>query len=129
MIRHHGSGDLSPSGGIGPLRRLARGLNAVGPDDHLAHEAVVAFADGELAMGAYLRASEHLRQCPTCAAEVESQTQARSALRDADATGEVGVPPHLLGLLSSIPEAPHPAPFPVQPTTRGRRRSRDDKQG
>jgi len=38
--------------------------------EHLASEAVAAFADGELRMAAYLRAARHIAECPECAAEV-----------------------------------------------------------
>ncbi len=68
--------------------------------EHLASEAVAAFADGELRMSAYLRAARHIAECPECAAEVDAQQQARSALKDA---GEVSMPHSLLGLLNQIP--------------------------
>lgn len=68
--------------------------------EHLASEAVAAFADGELRMAAYLRAARHIAECPECAAEVDAQQQARAALKD---SGEVSMPTSLLGLLSQIP--------------------------
>ncbi|MEU3476374.1 hypothetical protein CH272_00175 [Rhodococcus sp. 05-340-1] len=68
--------------------------------EHLASEAVAAYVDGELRMPAYLRAADHLSECPECAAEVEAQQQARKALRGA---GEMSMPHSLLGLLSQIP--------------------------
>ena len=68
--------------------------------EHLASEAVAAFADGELRMTAYLRAAHHIAECPECAAEVDAQQQARSALKD---SGDMAMPHSLLGLLSQIP--------------------------
>lgn len=68
--------------------------------EHLASEAIAAFADGELRMNAYLRAARHIAECPECAAEVDAQQQARSALKD---SGEMSMPNSLLGLLSQIP--------------------------
>lgn len=68
--------------------------------EHLASEAVAAFADGELRMAAYLRAARHIAECPECAAEVDAQQQARNALKD---SGELAMPHSLLGLLSQIP--------------------------
>lgn len=68
--------------------------------EHLASEAVAAFADGELRMAAYLRAARHIAECPECAAEVDAQQQARNALKE---SGEVSMPHSLLGLLSQIP--------------------------
>lgn len=52
-----------------------------GSTEHLASEAIAAYVDGELRMSAYLRASHHLSICPECAFEVDSQQQARRALR------------------------------------------------
>jgi anti-sigma factor RsiW len=67
----------------------------------LSTEAIAAFADGELRMTAHLRAAHHLSMCPQCAAEVEAQRQARSALRD---SRPIAIPSSLLGLLSQIPQ-------------------------
>lgn len=71
-----------------------------GSTEHLAAEAVAAYVDGELRMGAYMRAAQHIALCPECAAEVEAQQQARGALRR---SGEIPMPNSLLGLLSQIP--------------------------
>lgn len=71
-----------------------------GSTEHLSTEAIAAFADGELRMTAYLRASSHLAMCPQCAAEVEGQRQARAALRD---SRPIRVPTTLLGMLAEIP--------------------------
>ncbi len=101
-----------------------------GSTEHLSIEAIAAYVDGELRMKSYLRAAHHLSLCPECAAEVEGQTQARSALRD---SVPIDMPSSLLGLLSQIPEStPDP---PVAPesgladqladgTDRGRRKRR-----
>lgn len=68
--------------------------------EHLASEAIAAYVDGELRMTAYLRASHHIAECAECAAEVDAQQQARSALRQ---SGDMSMPHSLLGLLSQIP--------------------------
>ena len=76
------------------------GPRQFGSTEHLSTEAVAAFVDGELRMTAHLRAAHHLSLCPQCAAEVEAQRQARSALRD---SCPIVVPSSLLGMLSEIP--------------------------
>jgi hypothetical protein len=68
--------------------------------EHLATEAVAAYVDGELRMNAHMRASQHLEMCVQCRAEVEAQSAARSALRR---SGEISMPPRLLGELNQIP--------------------------
>ncbi|WP_041451149.1 zf-HC2 domain-containing protein [Hoyosella subflava] len=68
--------------------------------EHLAHEAIAAYVDGELPMSAYLRAGAHLSMCDECRDQVSAQIQARSALRQ---SGPVGVPESLLSALSQIP--------------------------
>ncbi|BBY14701.1 anti-sigma E factor RseA [Mycolicibacterium litorale] len=72
-----------------------------GSTEHLSIEAVAAFVDGELRMGAHLRAASHLSMCPQCAAEVDAQSQARAALRDSQ---PIAIPNSLLGMLSQIPD-------------------------
>lgn len=74
------------------------------PTEHLASEAIAAYVDGELRMNAYLRAAEHLAKCPECAAEVDSQQQARIALRQA-AQRQIAAPGNLHDTLSRIPLA------------------------
>ncbi len=69
--------------------------------DHLSLEAVVAYVDGELAPGPHARASQHLGQCPECAAQVSAQGQARKALRTA---GGPCLPSALLSSLRAIPQ-------------------------
>jgi hypothetical protein len=75
-----------------------------GSTEHLSTEAIAAFVDGELRMTAHLRAAHHLSLCPDCAAEVDAQGQARTALRD---SCPISIPHTLLGMLSQIP---HHAP-------------------
>ena len=76
--------------------------------DHLSSDAIVAFVDDELGPGPHLRATQHLAQCPECAAQVVAQGQARSALRTA---GCPSLPSSLLSSLRSIPQdADLPAP-------------------
>lgn len=78
-----------------------------GSTEHLSTEAIAAFVDGELRMNAHLRAAHHLSLCPQCAAEVDAQSKARSALRD---SRPIAVPTSLLDMLSQIPEhMQHPA--------------------
>jgi hypothetical protein len=86
------------------------GPRQFGSTEHLSIEAVAAFVDGELTMKSHLRAATHLSLCPQCAAEVEAQGQARSALRD---SCPIVVPRALLGMLSQIPHEPPPDP-PVE---------------
>jgi anti-sigma factor RsiW len=84
-----------------------------GSTEHLSIEAIAAFVDGELRMTAHLRAAHHLSLCPDCAAEVDDQSRARSALRDHD-SHPIRIPTGLLGLLSEIPHSPvdeTPEPF------------------
>lgn len=99
-----------------------------GSTEHLSSEAIAAFVDGELRMTAHLRAAHHLSLCPDCAAEVDAQSQARTALRD---SCPIAIPNTLLGMLSQIPhhmpqppaEAPEQPPFADDPT-QGRRKRR-----
>jgi hypothetical protein len=86
------------------------GPRRFGSTEHLSIEAVAAFVDGELTMKSHLRAATHLSLCPQCAAEVEAQGQARSALRD---SCPIVIPSSLLGMLSQIPHHPPPDP-PVE---------------
>ena len=70
--------------------------------DHLGTEAVVAYVDGELSVGAHQRASGHLAGCEQCTLDVHAQQQARAALRT---SGPVSMPSSLLGALCRIPDA------------------------
>lgn len=70
--------------------------------EHLSTEAVAAFVDGELRMNAHLRAAHHLSLCQDCAAEVEYQGRARSALRDSQ---PISIPSALLGTLVQLADA------------------------
>ncbi|MBK1788905.1 anti-sigma factor family protein [Prauserella cavernicola] len=71
------------------------------PESHLLPDAVVAFVDRELSLGAHERAAAHLARCPGCAAEVRAQRQARSAVQHAEAPS---MSPGFLASLRSIPE-------------------------
>ncbi|TGD88029.1 RNA polymerase subunit sigma-70 [Mycolicibacterium sp. CH28] len=82
-----------------------------GSTEHLSTEAVAAYVDGELRMKSYLRAAHHLSLCPQCAAEVEGQAQARTALRD---SLPISMPSSLLGLLSQIPQSTPNEPMAPQ---------------
>ncbi len=104
------------------------GPRQFGSTEHLSIEAIAAFVDGELRMKAHLRAASHLSLCPQCAAEIEAQRRARSALRD---SRPIAIPNSLLGQLSQIPH--HSAMEPTDPTPqaeladdlgRGRRKRR-----
>ncbi|MBF6124212.1 zf-HC2 domain-containing protein [Nocardia brasiliensis] len=90
------SGDSSTPGRRPPRFR---------PTEHLASEAIAAYVDGELRMNAYLRAAQHLSQCPECAAEVDAQQQARIALRQ---SGPIQLPTGLHDSLNRIPLAELP---------------------
>lgn len=99
-----------------------------GSTEHLSVEAIAAFVDGELRMSAHLRAAHHLSLCPECAAEVDAQSQARTALRE---SCPIAIPNSLLGMLSQIPhstpevtpDVSEQAKFADDPT-RGRRKRR-----
>jgi len=103
------------------------GPRQFGSTEHLSIEAVAAFVDGELSMKAHLRAASHLSLCPECAAEIDAQRRARSALRDSQ---PIAIPSSLLGQLSQIPlrtaeQAPEPLPDPfAERTGRSRRKRR-----
>lgn len=68
---------------------------------HLTTEAIAAYVDGELRLGAHMRASAHLGSCPQCAAEVEAQRRTRA---DLQRCGEPAMPDSLLGSLRLIPQ-------------------------
>lgn len=91
------------------------GPRRFGSTEHLSTEAIAAFVDGELRMGAHLRAAHHMSLCPQCSAEVDAQGQTRAALRD---SCPIIVPTSLLGALSQIPHRAPPAP-PVDPSVDG----------
>lgn len=83
------------------------GPRQFGSTEHLSTEAIAAFVDGELSMKGHLRAAGHLSQCAECAAAVDAQGQARTALRE---SCPISVPTSLLGALSQIPHHPIPDP-------------------
>ena len=104
------------------------GPRQFGSTEHLSTEAVAAFVDEELRLNPHLRAAHHLSLCPQCAAEVEAQRQARSALRE---SCPIAIPSSLLGQLSQIPlhsaaEPPESAQEPqlADGAQRGRRKRR-----
>ncbi|OFJ52063.1 anti-sigma E factor RseA [Mycolicibacterium grossiae] len=76
------------------------GPRQFGSTEHLSTEAIAAFVDGELSMKGHLRAAGHMSQCAECAAAVDAQGQARTALRE---SRPIAVPTSLLGALSQIP--------------------------
>jgi hypothetical protein len=76
------------------------GPRQFGSTEHLSTEAIVAFVDNELRLTPHLRAASHLSLCSQCAAEVDAQRQARSALRE---SRPIAMPSSLLGQLSQIP--------------------------
>lgn len=97
--------------GFQPVRD-APGPRRFGSTEHLSTEALAAYVDGELPMGAQVRANQHLSLCPQCTAEVDAQRQARSALRDSN---PITAPSTLLGMLSKIPLAPPVPPDDLIP--------------
>lgn len=70
------------------------------PAEHLSDEAVVAFADGALSVGARKRAARHVACCPECAHAVAVQREAVWALRTAPAPA---LPCSLLERLRAVP--------------------------
>lgn len=101
-----------------------------GSTEHLSMEAIAAYVDGELRMKAHLRAAHHLSMCQQCVVEVESQSQARAALRE---SLPVSMPNTLMGLLTQIPQSTPTDPFTPPPgipdpladgATRSRRKRR-----
>jgi anti-sigma factor RsiW len=79
------------------------------PESHLLPDAVVAFVDGELSLGARDRAASHVAGCPCCAAEVAAQRQARAAVKRADA------PSMSAGFLASLRAIPDHTELPMSP--------------
>lgn len=80
-------------------------------EDHLAVDAIVAYADGELSLTAHQRAAAHLGRCPSCSAEVAEQTTMQQFLRSASLPR---MPGSLFDSLTSIPLA-LPATVPTVP--------------
>lgn len=96
-----------PAGFIAIVDVVEDAPRQFGSTEHLSSEAVAAYVDGELRMNAHLRAARHLALCPQCAGEVEYQSRARAALRDAP---PIRIPAALLGQLAQIPECPEDCP-------------------
>jgi anti-sigma factor RsiW len=72
-------------------------------------DAVVAYVDGELSLGAQDRAASHIARCPNCAAEVTSQRQTCTAVRRAEA------PAMSAGFLASLRSIPQNTELPTAP--------------
>lgn len=79
------------------------------PESHLLPDAVVAFVDGELSLGAHERAAAHAMRCPSCAGDIAAQRQARSAVQDA------GAPSMSEGFLASLRSIPQHTDLPKTP--------------
>ncbi len=92
-------------------RVLGHAGNALG-EEHLGTEALVAFVDGELTLGAHQRAAAHVAGCLECSDEVRAQVLTRSAVRSAAVPV---VPVGLLGALRGIPGAPRTPPAATTP--------------
>lgn len=99
-----------PRRGASWLTRARAASSSFSAGEHLTSEAVVAFVDGELRMGAHQRAAAHVSLCVECADDVAAQRQARSAVRSA---APVCVPAGLMGALRGIPERADDAPAPA----------------
>lgn len=93
------SGQRRSSKRPGPTVRLSPAWQLT--ESHLLPDAVVAFVDGELSLGAQERAATHLMRCPSCAADVEAQRSVRAAVHACHAPS---VPAGLLASLQSIPD-------------------------
>ncbi|QWF79215.1 anti-sigma factor family protein [Amycolatopsis sp. CA-230715] len=78
-------------------------------ESHLLPDAVVAFVDGELSLGAQDRASSHVSRCPLCAAEVTAQRQARAEVKRAE------IPTMSAGFLASLKSIPQHTDLPSSP--------------
>ncbi|WP_410651966.1 anti-sigma factor family protein [Amycolatopsis sp. cmx-4-54] len=79
------------------------------PESHLLPDAIVAFVDGELSLGAQDRASAHIARCQACAAEVTAQRQAVAAVKQA------GAPSMSAGFLASLCSIPQNTELPGTP--------------
>jgi hypothetical protein len=78
-------------------------------ESHLLPDAVVAFVDQELSLGAHERAAAHLAHCPSCAADVAAQRAASAAVRGAE------VPSISAGFLASLRAIPQHTDLPGGP--------------
>lgn len=79
------------------------------PESHLLPDAVVAFVDKELSLGAHERAATHIARCAVCAAEVAAQRAASSAVRRAQS------PAISAGFLASLRSIPQRTELPTAP--------------
>ena len=79
------------------------------PESHLLPDAVVAFVDGELSLGAHERAAAHIVRCAACAADVAQQRQVVAAVKRA-------APPSMsAGFLASLRSIPEHTELPTTP--------------
>jgi anti-sigma factor RsiW len=78
-------------------------------ETHLMPDAVVAFVDGELSLGARDRAASHIARCPCCTAEIAAQRQARAAVKRAQA------PRISAGFLAALQDIPQHTDIPTSP--------------
>lgn len=85
-----------------PTRNRPKKFSSV---EHLSHEAVAAFVDGELTPSAAHRARVHVVQCPECRAEVHGQRGAAEMLRGCNLSAHVRAPEDLLARLAGIASA------------------------
>lgn len=102
-----GAGKQRPIGRLGAASRLSGSWQL--PESHLLPDAVVAFVDGELSLGAHERAAMHLMRCAGCAAEVDAQRKVRAAMHDSH------VPSMPAGLLASLNSIPDRTELPAAP--------------
>lgn len=79
------------------------------PESHLLPDAVVAFVDKELSLGAHERAATHIARCAICAAEVAAQRSASTAVRRA------GSPAISAGFLADLRSIPQRTEIPTAP--------------
>ncbi|GAA4549197.1 anti-sigma factor family protein [Amycolatopsis samaneae] len=79
------------------------------PESHLLPDAVVAFVDGELSLGAMDRAAAHIARCASCAADVTAQRQVVAAVKRA------GEPSMSAGFLASLRAIPEQTELPSSP--------------
>ena len=78
-------------------------------ESHLMPDAVVAFVDGELSLGARDRAASHIARCPCCTAEIAAQRQARAAVKCAQ------TPRISAGFLAALRDIPQHTDLPTSP--------------
>lgn len=89
--------------------------------DHLGPEALAAYVDGELSVGATHRARVHLVHCPECRAEVKRQQSAAELIRESNGYRELRAPRDLMaklaGIEKSCPQGPGAEDTTCEPET------------